>query len=146
MPPPAIRILNPEDAALLNNVAAEVFDGPMRARLVAEFLADPRHHLAVAVVEDQVVGMASALHYVHPDKPQELWINELGVAPEHRGRGVGRQLMAALFERARSLGCNQAWVLTEEENLPARRLYASMGGKTRRVLMLDFDLAGSEDG
>ena len=29
--------------------------------------------------EEQIVGFASAVHYVHPDKPPELWINEMGV-------------------------------------------------------------------
>ena len=61
-----------------------------RSPWTAEFLADSRHHLAVAVDEGRVVGMASAVHYVHPDKPPELWINEVGVAPTHRGLGIGR--------------------------------------------------------
>ena len=123
-----VRILNPADAAVLDRVAEDVFDGPVNARWAAEFLGDPRHHLAVAVDGEQVVGFASGVHYVHPDKPPELWVNEVGVSPAQQNRGVGRQLLAALFERARTVGCAQAWVGTERANAPARRLYAAAGG------------------
>jgi hypothetical protein len=54
------------------NVAAEVFDNPIDADLTAEFLGDARHHLAVAIDDGLVVGFASAIHYVHPDKPPQL--------------------------------------------------------------------------
>jgi DNA-binding MarR family transcriptional regulator len=92
-----IRILGPADAAMLDKVAPDVFDHAIDPALMAEFLADPRHHLAVALAGGQVVGMASAVHYVHPDKPPELWINEVGVAPPYQRRGIGRQLLEALF-------------------------------------------------
>jgi len=69
------------------NVTAEVFDNPINAEWTREFLADPRHHIAVAIDDGLVVGFASGVHYIHPDKPAELWINEVGVAPAHRRRG-----------------------------------------------------------
>lgn len=122
-----IRLLGPGDESVLERVAPDVFDHPVRPELVAELLADPRHHLAVAVDGDEVVGFASAVHYIHPDKEAELWINEVGVAPDHRRRGLGRRLMRALLEHAATLGCREAWVLTERGNAPATELYRSMG-------------------
>src|SRR6185503_2317671 len=56
--------------------ASHVFDNPIDPRWAAEFLADGRHHLAVAFDGDVVVGMASAVHHLHPDKPPELRIYE----------------------------------------------------------------------
>ncbi|HYF63273.1 MAG TPA: GNAT family N-acetyltransferase [Herpetosiphonaceae bacterium] len=136
----SIKILGPGDGTVLENVA-DVFDNPVDPRWAAEFLADERHHLAVAISAGQVVGMASAVHYVHPDKPPELWINEVGVDEAHRNQGLGRRLLAALFERGRALGCGQAWVLTDESNAAARRLYAAAGGEeTREIVMVSFDL------
>ena len=125
---PTIRILGPGDASVLDRVAPDVFDHEINARWTAEFLADSRHHLAIALDEGRVVGMASAVHYVHPDKSPELWVNEVGVAPTHRGQDIGRRLLGALFDRGRALGCHQAWVATESSNTPARRLYATAGG------------------
>ena len=142
-----VRCLEPDDVAQLASVAPDVFDGPVSPRLAAEFLADPRHHIAVAVDHGVVVGMATGVHYVHPDKAPELWINEVGVAPSHHRRGLGRRLLEALLERGRELGCTQAWVLTHRENVAAMRLYASGGGveATPPPVMFEFEL-GSEDG
>ena len=124
-----IRLLGEGDRALLENVAADVFDHPVQADLVREFLADPRHHLVVALDRDTVVGFASGVHYVHPDKPPELFINEVGVAPTHQRRGIAAGMLDALLEKGRALGCREAWVATEPDNHAARSLYASAGGR-----------------
>ncbi len=87
------------------------------------------------------MGFASAVHYVHPDKPTELWINEVGVAPTFRSRGLAKAVVHTLLSHARSLGCANAWVLTDQDNAPARALYASVGGReTPPQLMVEFDL------
>jgi aminoglycoside 6'-N-acetyltransferase I len=100
--------------------------------LCAEFLADPRHHLAVAMHADTVIGFASAVHYIHPDKPAELWINEVGVAPTHRNRGIAKRLLHEVLGLAKSLGCREAWVLTDRSNEAAMRLYQSISARTSR--------------
>lgn len=137
-----IRILRSGDRAILDHVAPEVFDNPLDPRLVAEFLGDDRHHLVVAVDDGQVIGFASAVHYVHPDKPTELWINEVGVAPSHQGRGVGKAVMRALLHHGQLLGCSEAWVLTDRSNDAALGLYASTGGEEARhdPVMFTFSL------
>jgi aminoglycoside 6'-N-acetyltransferase I len=137
-----IRLLSPGDGAVLARVAPGVFDNPVHPEWSAEFLADPRHHLAVAIDAGEVVGMASAVHYVHPDKAPELWINEVGVASTHQGRGIARRLLAGLFARGRELGCRQAWVLTDDANAPALRMYGAAGGVAHPVpsIMIEFDL------
>ena len=82
-----IRVLRAGDEHVLDNVAEGVFDGPIDAALRSEFLRDPRHHLCLGIQDGIVVGFASAVHYVHPDKPPQLWINEVGVSASHQGRG-----------------------------------------------------------
>ena len=135
-----IRVLGPSDAAVLDNVAPDVFDHAIDPRWRAEFFADPRHHLAVALAGDEVVGMASGVHYVHPDKPPELWINEVGVAPRHRRQGIGKRLIAALLAHGRALGCTEAWLGTEVDNLAARRLYAAAGGHEEPMIYVTFSI------
>tara|TARA_R110002094_G_scaffold191384_1_gene165784 strand:- start:215 stop:658 length:444 start_codon:yes stop_codon:yes gene_type:complete len=123
-----IKVLGEGDDAVLANVDPEVFDHPVDSGLAAEFLNDPRHHLAVALVEGCVVGMASAVHYVHPDKQPELWINEVGVAPGYQRQGIAKKLLDALMEVGRRKNCGEAWVLTERSNPVAMKLYAAVGG------------------
>jgi ribosomal protein S18 acetylase RimI-like enzyme len=138
-----IRILRPEDAALLGAVGPDVFDDAVDPRASAEFLSDPRHHLVAAIDDGVIVGFASAVHYVHPDKPApEMWINEVGVATTHRGRGAAKAIMQRLLEVAREIGCAEAWVLTDRTNEAALRLYKGSGGieASGDHVMLEFPL------
>ncbi|WP_019584879.1 GNAT family N-acetyltransferase [Deinococcus apachensis] len=136
-----VRLLGEGEAGVLRNVAPGVFDDDLRPDSLAAFFSDPRHHLAVALDGETVVGMAAAIHYVHPDKAPELYINEVGVADTYQGQGLGRRMLDALLAHARMLGCVAAWVLTEEDNTAARRLYASAGGEEQSgVVMCLFEL------
>ncbi len=146
-----IRVLRAGDQAVLTNVAPEVFDNPVDPELTAEFLGDPRHHIAVAVDDGLVVGFASGVHYVHPDKSPELFVNEVGVAPTHHRRGLGKAVLHALFEVGRSHKCGVAWVPTDRGNAAAMSLYTSVGGTegadggegpSDAMLGYSFDLSG----
>jgi len=125
-----VRLLSLDDAELLTRVAPGVFDHEVDPSLAAEFLGDARHHLAVAIDADHVVGMASAVHYVHPDKAPQLFVNEVGVAPSHRQRGIGKRLLDCLMRVAEDVGCTEAWVLTDRDNTFARRLYEAAGAES----------------
>jgi len=137
-----IRALGPGDAELLGNAAAGVFDNPVAANLVFEFLDDPRHHLVAAIDAGQVIGFVSALHYVHPDKPAELWLNEVSVSPTYQNRHVGRLMLRNMLALGQTLGCVCAWVLTDRANAPAMRLYAAAGGveASTPAILFEFPL------
>ncbi len=137
----SIRLLGPGDPAVLDRVAPDVFDGPVDARWARTFFDDPRHHLVVALDGDVVVGIASAVDYVHPDKAPQLWINEVGVAPTHQRRGFGRLLLEALLAHGRTLGCTEAWLGTEPDNVAARGLYERAGGVAEPFVLYAFPLA-----
>lgn len=137
-----IKVLSTSDIHLLLNVADDVFDNPVDEILAREFLADPRHHIVAAIDDGVMIGFASAVHYIHPDKPPELWINEVGVAPSHQKQGVGKAIMKEMLRLGHELGCKAAWVLTEKENEAANGLYKSAGGVKSDAVMYEFDLTG----
>jgi aminoglycoside 6'-N-acetyltransferase I len=146
--PIEIRILQPEDASILDRVAPDVFDDPIVPQAVQNFLASPNHHLAVAIDDGVVAGFASAVQYVHPDKHRpELWVNEVGVSPSHQNRGLGKALLQALLEVGRDAGCSEAWVLTERNNQPAMKLYKAVGGEEEQqeIVMFTFRLEPDAD-
>lgn len=54
-------------------------------------------------------------------------ISDYFVFPQHRGRGIGRQLLAAIERRARELGCCRLTLEVQEHNAHARRVYGAAG-------------------
>ncbi len=54
-------------------------------------------------------------------------IANVAVAPEFRGRGIGRALVSACLEYARAHGAQWAALQVRADNIPALRLYRSLG-------------------
>lgn len=138
----AIHVVTPASADLLDSVDDDVFDEAVRPELLRAFLANPSNVLVVAVIAGQVVGMASGMAYVHPDKPLSLFVNEVGVSSRFHRQGIGAKLMEAILDWGRRQGCREAWVATEADNAPARGLYATCGGieDTRPAVVYVFPL------
>ncbi|HEY2071548.1 MAG TPA: GNAT family N-acetyltransferase [Rhizomicrobium sp.] len=134
-----IRILKSGDESVLTRVADGVFDNEVDPKLVREFLADPHHHIAVAIDDGIVVASVSGVDYIHPDKPRELWINEVAVAASHHRRGIAKSTLNCLIAHARTLGCHEAWVLTDKSNTAACALYESQGGASMGDEMEGFE-------
>ena len=142
-----IKTLSASDLPLLLNIADDVFDNPVNESFAREFLTDSRHHIVVALVDGVVIGFASAVHYIHPDKPPELWINEVGVADSHQGKGIGKAIMNEMLNLGKGLGCVNAWVLTDKNNVAANGLYKSVGGSIsdEETVMYEFDVVGVQN-
>ncbi len=135
-----IRELRDGDEEILDRVAHGVFDRCVQRHWVRDFLQDRGHHLVVAIEDDVVVGMISAVVFLHPDKAPQLWINEIGVGSAHQRRGIGRQLVDATLALARALHCTCAWLGSEPENLTAHKLYERAGGTAAPCLLFTFEL------
>ncbi len=136
----AIKRVSRGDAGLLARVAPDVFDDDIDPALLAAYLADPGHLLVVAVVDGEVVGQAAGVIHRHVDQPAELYIDNLGVTPLRRRQGIATRLLDDLTAWGRSLGCEEAWVATEPDNVEARALYAGRGAGAVDVVMYEYEL------
>lgn len=135
-----IRRVGPADASLLDRIAPEVFDKPVRADRLAAHLAAPGHHLIVALADGEVVGQCAAVVHRHPSRQAELFVDEVVTARGHRRRGIGRAMFSAMLEWGRELGCGEVWVGTGPGNQDARALYASFGLHQQPVMFYEGDL------
>ena len=140
-----IRLLGAGDAAVLENVAEDVFDHDIRPEMARRFLDSPSHFIAVAIENDTVVGMATANEYLHPDKPVQIWVAEMGVATSHRRRGIGKRLLTRILDMAKDLGFEEIWLGTEDDNVPARALYKSAGGEEESFVMYSWEFKEEEN-
>ena len=130
-------LLDATEKHRLDKLSPDVFDGPVDETQLAAFVADPRHVMILAVDGDTVVGMLSAVEYLHPDKAPQMWINEVGVTPLRRRLGIGRALMGRLLDVAKARGCVGAWLGTESDNVAAQRCYEAVpNGKPPEAFLL----------
>ena len=121
-----IRRLLPGDDVLLDHVAEEVFDSPIDPGRLAAYLAAADHLMIVALSDRLVVGQCAAVIHRHPDKPTELYIDEVGVSPAFQRQGIARSMLEAMFALGRQHGCEEAWVGTEPDNAGAQALYENL--------------------
>jgi aminoglycoside 6'-N-acetyltransferase I len=135
-----LKRLSRRDAHVLGRVADDVFDEPIDAERLRRYLDQPGHLMIVAIDDGVVVAQCAAVVHRHPDKPTELYIDEVGTAPSHQRRGIARLLMEAIFEWGRELGCEESWLGTELDNVAANALYRGLQGKRAEMAYYEFEL------
>jgi ribosomal protein S18 acetylase RimI-like enzyme len=79
----------------------------------------------VAELNGQIVGCGALIREDGSDETAR--IVRVSVDVEHQGRGIGRQISAALVESARERGFSKILVETNEDWDSALRLYQSLG-------------------
>lgn len=73
-------------------------------------------------------------------RDQRGWVGGLGVHPDYRRQGVGRELMHALIQQSRALGLSAIQLEVLEKNDAARRLYLDIGfADVRKLHVLSYD-------
>ena len=79
----------------------------------------------------KLVGLAHYLFHRHGWKFENVcYLQDLFVAPEHRGTGLGRALIEAVYAKADEAGAPHVYWNTQEFNETARKLYDRIGQKT----------------
>ena len=100
----------------------------VRARLVPGLHAHPTSLVLLALADQDAVGVAVCFLGFSTFEARPLVnVHDLAVLPQHRGRGVGRALLAGVEQRARARGCCKITLEVLDENAPARQLYARFG-------------------
>jgi len=116
---------------LLEELENRAFDQAVFDRIYAEYLHTPLTLMQVAVHgEDEIVGFISCkgqslLHH----EGLVFEIQELIVTAAHQGKGVGRELVAALKPELALLGAKSLEVTSNKRRKEAHAFYQSVGFK-----------------
>ena len=98
-------------------------------------LNDASLHILIAAKEGTPVGFINfTVRQTILHRSPSALIDELVVAEEYQGKGVGKQLVLAALEKCRRLGCCEVEVSTEKTNLKAREFYSKCGFEERGML------------
>jgi len=118
-----VRRMRAGDETAFQSIASDVFDETIDAERLRAYLREPGHIMVLAFDGDLVVGQCAGVLHRHPDKPTELYVDEVGTASTHRRWGIARAMLDELFVWGRELGCQEAWLGTELDNVAANGLY-----------------------
>lgn len=131
--------------ALIDTLNAEEPDGrPCTLDHVNTVLLGPRRDVLLRVAElgGEVVGYVTALPAHETSLAVTgLHVADLFVAPAHRGRRIGRALIAAIAAEAQARGGNYVWWTARPDNAAGRRFYEGLGARAEpvRAFMLRDD-------
>lgn len=132
-----IRFLGRSDAPLAVRTAERFRGVELSLDAAARFAGDERHHIVVALEDGEPVGYAVAYTLPRFDGGGPmLHVYELAVDERHRRQGIGRRIVHAMLDQARSIGASRMWLGTNRSNVAGRALYDSTGGEVN---------AGGED-
>jgi GNAT superfamily N-acetyltransferase len=100
----------------------------VKRALVPGLAAHPTTLVFLAYLDGEAVGIAVCFRGFSTFRARPLInIHDLAVLRAHRGKGVGRQLLAAVEAKARAEGCCKLTLEVQEHNRRARRTYEAAG-------------------
>jgi len=138
--PARLRAAGPDDAATIHGLIVDLATYEREPDAVVVTIDQLREQLAAArppfeclLAEDDdgaAVGFALYFHNYSTWRGRPgLYLEDLFVAPSHRGRGLGKQLLVRLAQIAVERGCARMEWAVLDWNTPAIAFYERLGAR-----------------
>jgi ribosomal protein S18 acetylase RimI-like enzyme len=103
------------------------------------------HFEGTSYVVDSDDGQLAAflIGFLSQTDPEEAYVHFVGVAPEHRGEGLGRMLYERFFDDARAQGRIRVRCVTSPANEESVAFHEALGFEVERVAH-DYDGPGED--
>jgi [ribosomal protein S18]-alanine N-acetyltransferase len=112
----------PDDLAEVMAIESTSFRHPWSSRFFLEELQAPCARSTLAQLGDKIVGYV--LFWL---LPEEVDIHNIAVHTEFRRRGIGQALLHHVVAQARSRNSSRVTLEVRVSNIPAQKLYESVG-------------------
>jgi ribosomal-protein-alanine N-acetyltransferase len=126
-----LRPLRWWDIEAVRRIELDLFpEEPWSVEMFWSELADVPHsrYYVVAEVDGEIAGYAGLMSQLGAAAGTvEGWVQNIAVAREHQGRGLGAVLLDALLDEARQRKCVEVWLEVRTDNDSAQRLYTRHG-------------------
>ena len=116
-------------------------DGAHNAEFFGRFVAPSDRGMLIAAYDDDGAPAGyTCLYWTYSSvsATDVVLLNDLYVAPSHRGAGVGEALIAAARDVAVERGCSHLRWATTLDNRRAQRLYERVGAE--RIALFEYEI------
>jgi [ribosomal protein S18]-alanine N-acetyltransferase len=121
----------PEDVPDLKAIEVECGLSPWRPESYKSELKRPDSVILTAFINNKMIGFIAGR--VPVDVKGDAEINNIGVLPDFRGRGIGKTLLDRFRGAAIQRGARAIWLEVRASNSSAISLYRSLGFVARGV-------------
>lgn len=113
------------------------FDAAKQQQGLALLLNNDRGCVLAAEADGRVVGMCTGQLVISTaEGGPAVLVEDVVVAPPHRGQGIGRALMNGLIDWAGAQGATRLQLLADKNNPPALGFYDRLGWQTTALICL----------
>lgn len=114
-----------------------IFNAEKQERGLRLLLTESRAAIMVAEQDGQVIGMCSGQLLISTAQggPSAL-VEDVTVLPTYQGKGIGKQLLAAISAWAVNQGASRVQLLADRNNTPALAFYQKIGFQTTEMICL----------
>jgi ribosomal protein S18 acetylase RimI-like enzyme len=125
------RGITRDDYQQIVSVTDRWWGGPTAALALPLFYYEFGRHARIVEENGQLVGFL--LGFVTSDVPREGYVHLVGIDPEYRRRGVGKQLYAEFAQHARDAGAVRIKAITTPGNQGSIDFHVALGFAAERV-------------
>jgi len=123
-----IRAATPADLDAIDAIEQHSFARPWPRTTFEAELTREWAHVDVLLLDGTIVAFCD--YWV---VPPEMQILAIATSPDHRGRGLGGEMLAHVLAQSAALGCQIASLEVRAGNAPAIALYERHGFRTVHV-------------
>lgn len=120
-----VRGIHKADYDFVVSVLDRWWGGPSRELAHPLFFWELGHRALIAEEDDRVVGFLFGFHAEGP--PRTAYIHMVGIHPDHRRRGVGKQLYEEFLAHARAGDCEQVKAITNVGHTGSIEFHSALG-------------------
>ena len=119
---------------LRQQLSARHDGSPIAREVLEELIESPYHDVLMALDDGKMVGMV-IVSIVMATLDRNVYMEDLVVDAEHRGQGIGGQLLDAVIEWGRNKGCRRLEFTSSnrDNKVGARGFYESHGAEVRET-------------
>lgn len=125
----SIRGFTKRDYDFVVSVLDRWWGGPSRELAHPLFFHELGQAALIAEDDGQTIGFLLGFHTGGGESgaPETAYVHMVGIHPEHRRRGVGKDLYAVFLERARAAGASRAKAITNVGNEGSVEFHRALG-------------------